>query len=161
MRVMSDVTRYAPRSAYQASVCINDAEALSKALSMLRTGRGLSITLLPCHQVLLARAQNRLRTADEMRKAPATADTHIIAYRWLLIDTDPDRPTDISSSEEEHQAALALAQHIQQVLRDEGWPEPIQADSGNGGHLLYHLDLPVNEAALVKRVLAGLPERLH
>src|SRR5258708_11664462 len=159
LRVLHALTKDAPRYAYQASGYFNDPEALIKALSMLRTARGVYITLQPCNPVLLARAQNRLRTADEMRKAPATADTHIIAYRWLLIDTDPDRPTDISSSEEEHQAALALAQHIQQVLRDEGWPEPIQADSGNGGHLLYHLDLPVNEAELVKRVLAGLAAR--
>src|SRR5260370_37668593 len=65
----------------------------------------------------------------------------------------------MASSEEENQAALALAQHIQQVLRDEGWPEPIQADSGSGGRLLYHLDLPVNEAELVQRVLAGSAAR--
>lgn len=158
LRVLN-ATKDASRYAYQASGYFNDPEALIKALSTLCNARGIYITLQPCNPVLLARAQNRLRTADEMHKATATADTHIIAYRWLLIDIDPDRPTDISSSEEEHQAALTLAQHILRVLRDEGWPEPIQADSGNGGHLLYPLDLPINEAELVKRVLAGLAAR--
>lgn len=159
LRVLDATTKDASRYPFLASGYFNDPEALIKALLMLRAARGVYITLQPCNPVLLARAQNRLRTAEEMRKASATADTHIIAYRWLLIDTDPDRPTDISSSDKEHQAALTLAQQIQQKLRNEGWPEPIQADSGNGGHLLYRLDLPVNEAELVKRVLAGLAAR--
>lgn len=104
-------------------------------------------------------ASGYFNNPEALIKAPATSDSHIIVYRWLLIDTDPDRPADISSSEEEHQAALTLTRHIQQVLRDEGWPEPVLADSGNGGHLLYRLNLPVNEADLVKRVLAGLAVR--
>ncbi len=40
-----------------------------------------------------------------------------------------------------------------------GWPEPILADSGNGAHLLYRIDLPANDDGLVKRVLEGLAFR--
>ena len=159
LRILHATTKAAPRYTFQASGYFNDTEALIKALFTLHTAKGVYITLQPCNPVLLARAQNRLRTADEMRKASATADTHIIAYRWLLIDIDPDRPADISSSEEEHLAALEHARYIRQVLREEDWPEPIYADSGNGGHLLYSIALSVSEADLVKRVLAGLAVR--
>jgi hypothetical protein len=30
-------------------------------------------------------------------------------------------------------------------LAEQGWPEPVLADSGNGGHLLYRVDLPAND----------------
>ena len=43
-------------------------------------------------------------------------------------------------------------------LREHGWPEPVAADSGNGAHLLYAVDLP-NDAEsleLVRGVLEGL-----
>jgi hypothetical protein len=150
LRILHATTKAAPRYTFQASGYFNDTEALIKALFTLRTAKGVYITLQPCNPVLLARAQNRLRTADEMRKASATADTHIIAYRWLLIDTDPDHPADISSSEEEHQAALEHARYIRQVLREEDWPEPIYADSGNGGHLLFLAQLPRGDHMIYK-----------
>ncbi|HEY4760661.1 MAG TPA: hypothetical protein VIH42_08785, partial [Thermoguttaceae bacterium] len=34
--------------------------------------------------------------------------------------------------------------------------DPIEADSGNGGHLLYRIDLPADEGGLVQRVLKVL-----
>ena len=39
------------------------------------------------------------------------------------------------------------------------WPEPALADSGNGAHLLYRVDLPVDDGGLTKRVLAALAFR--
>ena len=32
-------------------------------------------------------------------------------------------------------------------MRSKGWPEPILADSGNGAHLLYPIDLPNDQDA--------------
>ena len=57
----------------------------------------------------------------------------------------------ISSSDDEHTAALERAMAIRDELSKRGWPEPIFADSGNGGHLLYQVDLPRDDGGLVER----------
>ena len=56
-----------------------------------------------------------------------------------------------------------MAKIIRADLEKEGWPDPLVGDSGNGGHLVYPLDLPNGEesTALLKAVLAGLARRLR
>jgi len=80
---------------------------------------------------------------------------------WLLIDCDPPRPVKSNSTSEEKQAARDQAQRIREWLRSHGWPEPVLADSGNGWHLLYRIDLPNDEASkcLVQRFLSTLKQR--
>ena len=114
------------------------------------------LTLNPVNPALLARASNRLETYAET----TTSDADILGRRWLLVDLDPKRPAGISASAPEHAAALKLAEAVRAHLHDCGWPEPIVADSGNGGHLLYRLALthdPDNTATLqqVLKVLAA------
>lgn len=78
-----------------------------------------------------------------------------------MIDGDPVRPAGISSTDGEHAVALTRIQEIRATLAAVGWPEPIIADSSNGGHLLYRVDLP-NDAAsrtLLEMVLAVLAFR--
>jgi len=77
--------------------------------------------------------------------------------RWLLIDVDPVRKAG-SSTDDEKAAALAMVETIRKALRARGWPAPIVADSGNGYHLLYLIDLPNDAAstALVKGTLEAL-----
>lgn len=163
MRIVGAKTAASPRYAYTASGYFDDVEALLKALANLCSAQGVYITLQPCKPELLARAHNRLRSADEMRQAAATNDQQVTRLRWLLVDLDPERPAGISSTEEEHQAALAQAQMIKGALRELGWPDPVEADSGNGAHLLYSIDLPLTEGrketGLVHRVLKGLAAR--
>lgn len=108
---------------------------------------------------LSGRAYNRIKNYAKH----TTSDHDITHRRWLLIDADPKRPADISSSDAEHQAALALASTIQQDLAAAGWPEPIYADSGNGAHLLYRIELSNNEesTALVRDVLTALATRYN
>lgn len=48
-----------------------------------------------------------------------TADNHIDRIRNLLIDIDPVRPAGISSTDQEHEAALGMAQIIQADLTAE------------------------------------------
>ena len=62
---------------------------------------------------------------------------------------------------DEHRAACRTAQAVRDVLAGQGWPAPIVADSGNGAHLLYRVDLPNDAAstALVKAVLGALDAR--
>ena len=71
----------------------------------------------------------------------------IIRRRWLPIDIDPVRISGVSSSDSEHESALSLARTIRSWLTDNGWPDPVIADSGNGAHLLYAIDLPNDDAS--------------
>ena len=99
-------------------------------------------TLNPCNPALLARAANRLQT----RVKTTTADHDIVRRVWLPLDFDPVRPAGISSTDAEHTAALERAASCVTWLRAHGWPDPVTADSGNGGHALYRIELPNDDA---------------
>jgi hypothetical protein len=103
---------------------------------------------------LLARACNRM---VEWAKT-TTNDGDVVRRRWFLLDFDPARPSGISATNDEHNAALAKAETVRAWLAGCGWPEPVYADSGNGGHLQYALDLPNDRAAtdLLGRCLRAL-----
>jgi len=120
---------------------------------------GVYLTLNPVNSALLSRAANRI--IEWAPEGTGTVDKYIERRRWLPIDTDPDRPSGISSSEAEHQAAMERATIIRQELRDRGWPNPVVADSANGGHLLYPVDLPNDDASrdLIQRCQMALAAR--
>ncbi len=122
--------------------------------------RGIYVTLNPVDPALLARRANRVEPRLGRGDA-TTADGDIVRRRWLPIDIDPFRPSGVSATADEHAAAIALAEGIRDALGAEGWPAPVVADSGNGAHLLYRVDLPNDDAstALVKGVLAALDTR--
>jgi replicative DNA helicase len=90
---------------------------------------------------------------------PLTSDKDVALRNWLLVDLDPNRPSDTNSTNEELEAAHAVVSHLRDTLMAEGWPEPMQSMSGNGYHLLYRIDLPTDDGGLVQRVLAGLAQR--
>jgi hypothetical protein len=105
----------------------------------------------PC---VIGRACNHLVAAKE-----TTSDQNVLAYRFLLVDLDPVRPSGISSSESELAAALKLRDEIaEEISSDNELPEPIRAVSGNGGHLLYRL--PDLAAAKYKPAVKYLLEEI-
>jgi predicted P-loop ATPase len=118
---------------------------------------GVYLTLNPVNPALLARANNRVRE----RARETTADRDVVSRTNLLIDIDADRPAGISASDAEHDAALELTRQIPLVLAKEGWPAPIIADSGNGGHLVYRIALPNDDDSrqLLERLLKALATR--
>ncbi len=133
---------------------IETAAGLIAELDESALAPGVYVTLNPVRPDLLARAANRLK-----RRAPETsADGDILARRWLLIDVDPIRPSGVSATDEELELARQRASAIYVFLSTLGWPEPIVAMSGNGYHLLYHIDLPVDDCDLVRRVLAAIAD---
>jgi hypothetical protein len=136
----------------------DNVDDLLKAAAQVQTALGVYITLQLCHPQLIHRAKNKL---VKQKSGQSTPDNLIQRYRWLLIDSDPERVSHISSTDEEHEKALALSKHIRDILASEGWPLPIRADSGNGGHLLYRLDLPTDQEDLIKRVLAAIAARFN
>ncbi|MFH0968265.1 MAG: hypothetical protein V1862_11340, partial [Methanobacteriota archaeon] len=121
---------------------------------------GVYITLNPVSPALLSRRANRIKHRLT-RTDPTTADADIICRRWLPIDIDPIRPSGISSSGEEHEAALSRIGDIAAFLKELGFPDPVSADSGNGSHLLYRIDLPNDTASrdLIAACLSSLDTR--
>ncbi len=80
------------------------------------------------------------------RPKETTSDNDIVGYQWLLIDADPVRPSGVSSSGAEKEAARRVAGMTMKKLMAMGFSEPVVGDSGNGYHLLF-------------RIHAGLEER--
>ena len=123
------------------------------AIAKIRSFAGAYVTLNPVDPDLLARAFNRLGPAEQNA---TTADDDIVHRRWLPIDCDAVRKSNISSTDEEHAAALELAEQIRNGLASVGWPQPIVLDSGNGAQLLYRIDLPAKDDGLVQNVIASI-----
>jgi len=126
------------------------------ALSAVSSYKGIYVTANPCKPELLARAAYRVTNAGSR---PTTADTEILKRKWLLVDCDAQRASGISSSDEEHQAALDMAKELRKTLRETmGWPDPIWTDSGNGSQLMYRIDLPADDGGMVQRILHALAQ---
>ncbi|MCE5297995.1 MAG: hypothetical protein LLF84_03495, partial [Methanoregulaceae archaeon] len=118
---------------------------------------GIYVTLNTVDPALLSRRANRVKM-NLGRKDPTTSDSDVLSRKWLPVDLDPVRPSGVSSTDKEHAAALAHAELIRTWLDDQGFPDPVMADSGNGAHLLYRIDLPNDDESteLVKGCLAVL-----
>ena len=103
---------------------------------------GVYFTLNPVNKDYLALTNNRVKQYAKT----TTPDTATTRRCLLLIDADPERtPKEVSSTDEEHEAAIARAKEVRSWLEEQNFPAPILADSGNGGHLIYAIDLPNSE----------------
>jgi hypothetical protein len=133
------------------------AELIQAAMEFSGQAQGIYVTLNPVDPTVMARSFNRAKRFAEN----TTGDKEILRRAWLPIDFDPIRPAGISSTDAEHQAAVDRAKECRAHLHDQGWPDPILADSGNGAHLLCRIDLPNDQAStdLIKRVLEDLATR--
>jgi hypothetical protein len=118
---------------------------------------GVYVTLNQINPALLARAVDRVRERDE--PADTTADHHVIRRQWLPIDCHPVRPKGIPSTDQEKEAAFERARDVREYLWTEGWDTPILADSGNGAHLLYRIDLQPDDGGYVQQILTDLGAR--
>jgi P4 family phage/plasmid primase-like protien len=126
-----------------------DFSALARFTEALDTDpsvHGIYVTLNPVNPALLARRANRIKM-HICRSDATTGDADILRRRWLPVDLDPVRPSGVSSTDEEHDLARVKAGEIAAWLSGLGFPAPVQADSGNGAHLLYRIDLPNDAAA--------------
>jgi hypothetical protein len=97
-------------------------------------------TMNPVNPALLARANNRLQAGVDRTK-----DSEVAEVRYLLVDMDPARPAGISSTDFEKKSAIDLLRTVYSDLKTLGWPEPLVGDSGNGGHLIYPVELDLAE----------------
>ena len=131
----------------------DNADSVVQAIGTLRSFSGVYFTPNPVDSALLARSANRLKRAA---RNGATSDLNIVRRKWLLIDCDAQRPAGISATDAEHNAAIDRARTIAEDLGNSGWPAAIVADSGNGGHVMFPIDLPADDGGLVERVLKSL-----
>jgi alkylated DNA nucleotide flippase Atl1 len=126
------------------------------AYRLTHDAEGVYFTINPLHRDLLARRNNRV---DVARGGDVAGDINVERRGYLLIDADPKRIAGISSTDEEKAKAKEVILKVRDHLRSRNWPDPILADSGNGFHLLYDIDLPVKDDDLVKTVLIALASR--
>ena len=148
VRIMGE--RIKPISGY-----FTDVETLIKAFDTVDLrSTNVYITLNPPLDALYSRQQ-----ADKLISAKqTTSDKEIAWYEWLFIDLDPIRPTGISSTDEELQAAAEMAQKVYVYLKGLGFEEPVKAFSGNGYHLLYAIKIgnTAENSQLIERCLKAL-----
>ena len=132
-----------------------DADTLIKAFETVDLrNTNTYITLNKPMEALYSRQQ-----ADRLLAVKnTTTDKEIEALDWLFVDLDPERPTGISSTNDELKASQELAQKVYVYLKGVGFEEPVKAFSGNGYHLLYRIGLQNNDdnQKLVKRCLKAL-----
>ena len=133
----------------------NDPRKLVEAISPHDGKHNIFFTINGVNPVLIARSANRLTPYAKQ----TTADSDIVGRRWLLIDIDPQRPTGVSASQNEKDAARVLTDEVMKFLcQDCGWSQPVLADSGNGMHLLFPVNLPNDSSSrdLFRNVLQAL-----
>jgi hypothetical protein len=113
-------------------------QSVCDGTTALASGTGIYWTLNPHRRDLQGNARDR----------------DILYRRWLLVDIDPVRPADTSSTDSEKEEAGKIASKVDEHLCSLGWPPPILIDSGNGWHLLYRVDLPNDP--LARQLIAGV-----
>ena len=90
------------------------------------------------------------------RSLKTTADNDIKRIDWLLIDADPKRPSGVSATNDEKEKAKATIKRVYEYLRGIGFSEPVICDSGNGYHLLYHVEMVPSDSSEIKKFLSAL-----
>lgn len=82
--------------------------------------------------------------ANRLIKSPkaTTNDKEIEKRRIILLDFDPERPADTNATDEEVKLAEECMKSVYRYLRDQGFSAPVVANSGNGYHLLYKVNIP-------------------
>jgi len=129
----------------------DNADALVFELSKFSFFMGAYFIFNKLNVGLLSRSYNHFKAGES-----GTGDKDIERRIWLLIDIDPVRPSRTSASDEKKLAAKNVANAVCNYLTSIGWADPICADSGNGFHLLYPIDLPTDDGELVKSCLEAL-----
>jgi hypothetical protein len=137
--------------------CAHRDKLATEAIRLNKKGAAVYATLNPLDPQLLARYANRI---EEYASATAT-DANVIRRSWLLIDMDAQRPKDTSATDEQLVLALERGKTVCDYLTTRGWPQPVSADSGNGMHLLYAIDLPNDDDSrdLIQNCLRALAAR--
>ena len=143
----------------------NDPEKLAyaaKKVSGTANVQGVYLTINPTKPELLARTGGKDICIS--KHGGTTSDKDILRRAAFVIDIDSDnRATGISATEDEKINSQKMAETVKTFLLDRGWPLPLFADSGNGYHLRYNIDLPndVESRDLLDRFLKSLAQKFN
>jgi hypothetical protein len=94
------------------------------------------------------------------RSQPAR-DSDVLRRNWLLIDIDPVRPANTVAIPEQRLAAWRVSDRVYETLQAARFPSPVSAESGNGFHLCYRIDMANDNASRdrIRKLLHGLHKR--
>lgn len=106
---------------------------------------GVYWTLNPLDPSVLARRANRVASVG--KDFALARDSDVIRRRWILVDCDPVRTAGVSSASDELLAAFNMICDVREHLRTWFPIDPVFAESGNGFHLLYRVDMPNDDAS--------------
>lgn len=127
------------------------------ALASRQVHSGICVTLNPVIYDCRARCHNRL----DFNIEKVTSDVDVAKRHWLFLDFDPQRPSGVSSREDELSSAKLVASATCRWLEQNyGFVSPLVTCSGNGFHLLYPIDLPHDDESerLIKSVLSAIAQ---
>jgi hypothetical protein len=140
-------------------------DVMAKAVaSYSPRAEGSFFTFNPVDPELRHLANNRIKPKPKS----TTEDHHILRRVWIVVDADPKRistttgkplPPTIPSTDQEHALAYVRLVAVIKWLVEQGWPEPIICDSGNGFHAWFQIDLPCDDKGLVENILKSLNAR--
>jgi hypothetical protein len=111
--------------------------------------------------VTLNSLKRAIAPMDKWSDGAMAADTDIARRRWLLIDFDSTRLAESNATDQELSAALIMRDQTERELKADGWASPIAGMTGNGGALLYPIDLPANDESLISDVIKALADRFN
>ena len=115
-------------------------QAAQLAATFDRTAKGLYLVMNEIDPATLGE-----RKCLSIQSRDLTKDIDITRRRWVLIDFDPaspDRGANDSSTDDEKSSAMDVRETVYEYLRGHDFPEAVFADSGNGSHLLFRVDMP-------------------
>jgi hypothetical protein len=116
----------------------SDRDKAAQAIAAHDKRGNIFVTLSPAKRDLLARANNHLVEGTYKNPAERTKDHEMHCDSWFLLDVDPERPSNISSTDEERREALDVALNVRGWLVATGVPSSaiVTSDSGNGAYVL-------------------------
>lgn len=89
----------------------------------------------------------------------ATGKDNILYRNAFFIDFDNQRPKDTNATKAERERSEAVAYACRDWLTEQGFPEPALCDSGNGHHLLYRIDIDVDDGGLIESFLQAVSRK--
>lgn len=141
---------------YAMSGFYNNRHILSQhAIDLSLNANGVYVTLQYINPGMLERRPNKYRI---IKPSEGTCDKDIFKYLNVLVDFDVPHPGQ-NSTDQEVILACDRACKCRDYLTSIGFPEPLFGMSGNGAHLIYKVDLVVDDKTLVHRFLLALNDR--
>ncbi|QDP63042.1 MAG: putative DNA primase [Prokaryotic dsDNA virus sp.] len=117
----------------------NDVRILAEAAATLSDQGAKGVYFTP-NPVRPGKATPHLHTLTLGARGKSTKDKDIEEIRWLLVDIDPKRPSGKSATALEKVEAKNVCDAVYDHLKEQGWPDPIFGDSGNGYHMMYRVE---------------------